>query len=136
VVAPGGTAAPLRTLVARDDVIVYGAKTGTIDSLGDVADDARACERFNINHTVPGKPGDQPYHLACDERGSARINDSLLVVGFAAVPSEGAPVPLTLVLRFQGVGDVGFAVRVVEPFIDLTADYFGALRVDSGAVAP
>ena len=113
-----GTAAPL---AKRKDVVWYGAKTGTIDSLGDIAENRHACEAWNRAHTLAGAKV-QPYHLDC---GGARkaLNDSLLALGFSA-----SGVPLTLVVRYQRAGsaNVGYAVDAAGAFLDVIVDYFSA----------
>jgi hypothetical protein len=115
-----GTAAPLGK---RKDVVWYGAKTGTIDSLGDVAENRAACAAWNRAHTIAGAR-DQPYHLDC---GGARkaLNDSLLALGF-----DAGGVPLTFVVRYQrvGSGGVGYAVEAAEAFLDVIVDYFAPAR--------
>src|SRR5690606_18751040 len=48
-----GTAARgLGDLLGDPGVLLYGAKTGTIDSLADVAERRAACRRFNQAHTL------------------------------------------------------------------------------------
>ncbi|MBT8495222.1 MAG: hypothetical protein KJO07_19405, partial [Deltaproteobacteria bacterium] len=111
--AAGGTATVLGTRLRELGVVAFGAKTGTIDSLGDIAESPAACKRFNLNHTVPGQK-EQPYHLECGKRSSS-ISDSLLVVGFG-VKTEGKLVPVVLALRFQAVGGSGFAAKVADLF--------------------
>jgi hypothetical protein len=121
-----GTAAGLAPRLADPDLVFYGAKTGTIDSLGDIAEDRRACEAWNRAHTVPGAR-EQPYHLDCRTPDRRELNDSLLVVGFGVRVDAGRIVPLTLALRYQRSGSAqpyGYAVHAVEPFLDLVADYF------------
>ena len=113
----------LATVVTGDaalGVTAYGAKTGTIDFLGDIADSKRRCRRYNVNHTVPANE-QQPFQLDCD--GSERVSDSLVVVGFG-VPAQVGEVPLVLALRYQGVGGSGFAARVADVFVEEAASYF------------
>jgi hypothetical protein len=123
-----GTAAGLAPRLADPDLVFYGAKTGNIDSLGDIAENRRACEAWNRAHTVPGAPGDaQPYHLDCASADRRELNDSLLVLAFGVRVDAGRVVPLTLALRYQRSGSAqpyGYAVHAAEAFLDLIADYF------------
>ena len=116
-----GTAKELKLLLDNNSRLhLYGAKTGTVDSLDDIASSRAACASFNEAHT-PADSSDKRYRLNC-QPGSHAPDDSLFVIGFGVVTSTET-VPLTLVLRFQGVG-TGFAARVVTPFLALVADYF------------
>ncbi len=123
-----GSARQLRPLLADPRISFYGAKTGTIDSLADIAEARAACEHFRTGHTVPDRPAkkaSQPYWLACGKRrADASINDSLLLVSFA-VEGEAGPVPLTLGLRFQRSGP-GFATEVARHYLALIHSYFAA----------
>jgi hypothetical protein len=126
----GGTArAALGALLADPRFVVYGAKTGTIDSLADVAENRAACEQFAAGHTVPDRPAEpksQPYWLGCGKRAAKSVNDSLLVVSFA-VRAGDELVPLTLGLRFQRSGP-GLASRVAVHFMDVIHDYFAPAK--------
>jgi hypothetical protein len=102
-------------------LVVFGAKTGTIDSLGDIAESKEACKRFNLNHTVPGQK-EQPYHLECGRR-SESISDSLVVVGFGVKGEGDQLIPIVLALRFQAVGGSGFAAKVADLFAAEVARY-------------
>ena len=65
VLRPGGTAArTFAGLLADPRLVLYGAKTGTIDNLGDVAERPKACAAWNQAHTIAGS-AHQPYHLRC-----------------------------------------------------------------------
>ena len=146
----GTLAAPMAPFLADPGLVFYGGKTGTIDSLADVAENLEACEHFRTGHTITDRPADdrsQPYWLACGEkRTSALINDSLVVISFGVrtdvaagsepgsdatadrsnTPSaraEPAVIPLTLGLRFQRSGP-GFATRVAPHYIDAIRAYF------------
>lgn len=117
-----GTARRLFTRYARDrDIVFYGAKTGTMDSLDDIAENPRACRRYNQNRTLSGAT-EQPFQLACDTKNAA--NDSLLVIGFGVRDGDSdAFIPMTLALFFQRSGD-GFAVHIANEFIELVRSYF------------
>jgi hypothetical protein len=120
-----GTARALGPLLSEDGVIVYAAKTGTIDSLADVAEQRSACREFDRAHTVPDRGAvraEQPYWLGCG-RGRDDIDDSLLLLSFGVVDHKGAIVPLTLALRFQRSGP-GLATAVARHYVDVTRQYF------------
>lgn len=130
VVQRGGTASQALGPLNRDPrFIIYGAKTGTIDSLADVAEKRADCDHFAIGHTIPDQPKErakQPYWLPCTKNRKAleRVNDSLLVVSFAVrTGNEGDLVPLTLGLRFQR-GGLGLAALVTHHYMDVIHDYF------------
>ena len=58
----------MRGLSDDPRIVLYGAKSGTIDSLGDVAEDPAKCARANARKTIAGRPEraeDQPYWLQC-----------------------------------------------------------------------
>ncbi len=122
VVQPGGTAArALRAVLADPRVIVYGAKTGTIDALADVGEQPRACRAWNARHTIPGRPATaaaQPYWLAC---GEPAPDDSLLVIAFGVKTAHGI-VPLTLALELQRSGK-GVAAAVARHYVDAIVAY-------------
>ena len=121
-----GTAAHLAGRLADDKIVLYGAKTGTVDSLGDIVERRNACEAWNRAHTLAGAAV-QPYHLDCADPGRNELNDSLFVIGFGVKQSDGTVLPFTLALRYQRAGSVppyGYAVYAVEEFLDLVADYF------------
>jgi hypothetical protein len=121
-----GTAKELKKALRDPRVVLYGAKTGTIDSLGDVAERASSCRAWNETHTPPD--GSTRYHLpegggSCPGKAPS---DSLLALGFGVKTAQGI-VPMTLLLRFQGVRgeQVGFAVLAAAPFLAVVADYVG-----------
>ncbi|MCE9575606.1 MAG: hypothetical protein K8W52_20815 [Deltaproteobacteria bacterium] len=122
VVQPGGTAAKaLRAVLADPRVIVYGAKTGTIDALADVSEKTRACEAWNQRHTIPGRPASttaQPYWLTC---GRSAPDDSLLVIAFGVKTAHGV-VPLTLAIDLQRSGK-GVAASIARHYIDALVAY-------------
>ena len=129
VVRSGTAARALRSLLSDPRIEVYGAKTGTVDSLGDIATRKARCERFRDSHTLTDRrrtPESQPYWLECGARGE--VDDSLLVLSFAVVTSAGGRVPLTLGLAYQRSGS-GLAARVATHYVDLIADYFAAGEV-------
>ncbi|HVV88031.1 MAG TPA: hypothetical protein VHE35_33550, partial [Kofleriaceae bacterium] len=106
---PGGTASKaLSPLFADPRITLYAAKTGTIDSLGDIAEDPRRCARWNRSHTVAGQRA-QPYQIAC---GKPIDDDGLLLLAFG-VHTSGGVIPFTLALRFERVGATAatFAAR-------------------------
>ncbi len=126
VVRSGTAARALNPLVSDRRIEIYGAKTGTVDSLGDVASRKKQCERFRQAHTLNDRPRaaeSQPYWLECGRLGE--VDDSLLVISFAVITSSGGRVPLTLGLAFQRSGS-GLAARVAVHYIDAIADYFAA----------
>ena len=113
-------AAPVRSVGA-----IYGAKTGTIDSLGDVAARREACLAFRDAHTLADRPrklSDQPYWLDCESKAQPP-DDSLVLVAFGVPTPQGGVTTLTLGLRFQRSGG-GFAALAARHYIDLVRDYF------------
>jgi hypothetical protein len=125
VVRTGTAARALAPILADPSVVLYGAKTGTIDSLGDVAASSKACAAFREAHTLADKPlkaADQPYWLRCGADAQTP-DDSLLLVAFGVPTPGGGVTPLTLGLRFQRSG-AGFAAHVARHYIDLVRDYF------------
>src|SRR5262249_31931889 len=123
-----GTASHLAPRLSDPGLVFYGAKTGTVDSLGDIVEKPAACAAFNKAHTLAGAAS-PPSHLHCASPSRNELNDSLLVVGFGVKQPGGGVVPLTLAVRYQRVGTVppfGYAVYAIEPFLDVIADYFGA----------
>ncbi len=121
-----GTASQLAPRLDDPDLVFYGAKTGTIDSLGDIVERRASCERWNRSHTIPGAAS-QPYHLDCRDPDRGDLNDSLLVLSFGVKQEGGVVVPLTLALRYQragSVGNTGYAVYAADAFLDVIADYF------------
>jgi hypothetical protein len=126
VVRSGTARHGLGALLTDPGVVIYGAKTGTIDSLADVAERTRACERFRTAHTVADRARDgkdQPYWLPCGAAAKgATLDDSLVLVSFGVATEEGT-VPFTLGLRFQRTGG-GFAAEVARHYIAVVRDYF------------
>jgi hypothetical protein len=123
----GPAAKTLRPLLADETIAVYGVKTGTIDSLADIAEKPEACEAFRGSHTVPDRDatdGAQPYWLDCKRRASGDVNDSLLIISFG-IRTDAGVVPLTLGLRFQRSG-LGLATASARYYIDAIRDYFVA----------
>lgn len=122
----GGTARALRPLLSDPRFRVYGAKTGTIDSLADIVESDRACGHFQVGHTISDRPSErraQPYWLPCAARRTpTTVNDSLLLIALSVTTPKGE-LPLTLGLRFQRSGP-GFATRVVGHYLDLIHAYF------------
>jgi hypothetical protein len=123
VIAQGGTAhRALGPLFNDPRLTLYGAKTGTIDSLATVARNRPACEAWNRRHTVVGRPlapASQPGWLEC---GKAPPDDSLFVIAFSIATPSG-PVPITLGISLQRAGK-GAAARLAPQLIAAIADYF------------
>ncbi|HEU5056530.1 MAG TPA: hypothetical protein VFU21_08385 [Kofleriaceae bacterium] len=127
VVRSGTASRALAGLLSDPGVVIYGAKTGTIDSLADIAERPAACARFNQAHTRPDRPAradQQPYWLDCGARATTP-DDSLLLVSFGVPTQRGGMVPLTLGIRFQRAG-AGFASEVAPHFVAVIRDYFAA----------
>ena len=125
VVRHGTAARALSSLLTDTSIAIYGAKTGTIDSLGDVAAHRKACAAFRDSHTLadrPRKQGEQPYWLACGKE-AAPPDDSLLLIAFGVPTPGGGVTPLTLGIRFQRSG-AGFAAQAARHYIDVVRDYF------------
>jgi hypothetical protein len=125
VVTRGTASRSLAPLLARADVEIYGAKTGTIDSLADIAAKKKACDNYREGRTLAGRrktARTQPYWIECDKNARS-LDDSLLLVSFS-IRTEGGRVPLTLGLQFTRSG-TGFAARVAPHYIELIRDYFG-----------
>ncbi len=120
-----GTARSLEPLLHEDGLVIYAAKTGTIDSLADLAEERAACRAFDEAHTIPDRPAtasQQPYWLGCGATQRA-IDDSLLLLSFGVVDASGSIVPLTLAIRFQRGGS-GLATSVARHYVDVIRDYF------------
>jgi len=134
VVQRGGTAAlGMKPVLADARVIVYGAKTGTIDALADVSEHKNACEAWNEAHTILGRPATedaQPYWLPC---GKSAADDSLFVVAFG-VRTERGVVPLVLALDYQRTGK-GVTAAIARHYIDAIAAYFSATASASATSA-
>src|SRR5215831_11612011 len=69
----------LGALLSEPKIIVYGAKTGTIDSLADIARKQASCESWNERHP-------RATQLEC---GKTPPDDSLFVIAFGVVTSRG-----------------------------------------------
>jgi hypothetical protein len=142
---PSGTGRRLLPLLQEEGIILYGAKTGTIDALRDLAENASACASYNEAHRLPEESPAAPrgtrlasesnrYALPCGRAGAARdINDSLLAVAFGVRQQAGVQ-PLLLVLRFQGTGQ-GYATGVARPFIAAIRAYFAGGAADPAAAS-
>jgi hypothetical protein len=92
-------------------LVIYAAKTGTIDSLADIARRPRACAAWNARH-------DRRSHLEC---GKAPPDDSLFVIAFGVVTPQGT-IPITLAVQLQRAG-TGAAARVAPSFVREIAKY-------------
>jgi len=113
VVQTAGTAhAHLGELLADPKIVIYGAKTGTIDSLADIARRPAACQAWNEHHP-------RATQLLC---GKAPPDDSLFVIAFGVVTPHGT-VPITLGVQLQR-GAKGTATHVAPEFVRAIADYF------------
>ncbi len=112
VVRPNGTAyAGVKELLADPKLVIYGAKTGTIDSLADIARNPRACARWNASHVAAAK-------LEC---GRAPPDDSLLVIAFGVVTPKGT-IPITLGIQLQRAGKSA-ATKAAPVFVQTIARY-------------
>jgi len=112
VVQTGGTAnTPLAALLADPNIIVYGAKTGTIDSLADIARSPTGCRRWNESHVAAAK-------LEC---GKAPLDDSLFVIAFGVVTPHGT-IPITLGIQLQR-GGKSAAAKATPAFVHAIVDY-------------
>lgn len=112
VVRPNGTAhAMLKDLLADPNIVIYAAKTGTIDSLADIARNRTACRRWNESH-VPAA------QLEC---GRAPPDDSLFVIAFGVVTPRGT-IPITLGLQLQRAGKSA-ASKATPAFVRAVASY-------------
>jgi hypothetical protein len=112
VVRVGGTThGALAGVLADRRVRVYGAKTGTTDSLAEVARHSDACAAWNASHVAE-------LQLACGRRPP---DDSLFVIAFGVVTPSGT-VPITLAIQLQRAG-AGAAATAAPAFIDAIASY-------------
>jgi hypothetical protein len=112
VVRPQGTAhAAAGSLLAEPHITVYGAKTGTIDSLAEVGRRRGACAAWNKTHGPRAQ-------LAC---GKQPADDSLFVIAFGVETSSGT-IPITLGIQLQRAGS-GAAARATPAFIRAIAHY-------------
>jgi hypothetical protein len=112
VLRAGGTAhAGAGALLADPALAVYGAKTGTIDSLADIARRPRACAAWNARHIARSR-------LEC---GKTPPDDSLFVIAFGVVTPKGT-IPITLGVQLQRAGS-GTAARVAPHFVREIAKY-------------
>jgi hypothetical protein len=112
VVQTAGTAhAHLGELLTDPKIIIYGAKTGTTDSLADIAHKDAACRAWNERHS-------QATQLTC---GKTPADDSLFVIAFGVVTTHGT-IPITLGLQLQRAGK-GAAAHVTPELVHAIADY-------------
>lgn len=112
VVQTAGTAhVHLGAMLADPKIIIYGAKTGTIDSLADIARKKPSCEAWNEHHP-------RATQLDC---GKTPPDDSLFVIAFGVVTPHGT-IPITFGLQLQRSGK-GSAARVTPDFVHAIADY-------------
>ena len=129
---PGGTAnRALGGLFADPRVTLYAAKTGTIDSLGDIAEDPRRCARWNQAHTVAGQRA-QPYRLAC---GAPIDDDGLLLLAFG-VHTDAGVIPFTLALRYERVGATAATFAARHYLAAILAYFTGAWSSTPPPAAP
>lgn len=134
VVRRGTATRALRPLFDDPRVVFYGAKSGTIDSLGDVAEDAGKCERSNKRRSIAGRPlrpEDQPYWLAC---GKPVADDSLFLVAFGVRTERGLE-RFTLGLRFERTGRSAATVAARHYIAAITAYFTGAWSMPASASA-
>jgi hypothetical protein len=112
VVQAAGTAqAQLGDLLRDPRLVVYGAKTGTTDSLADLAHRPAACRAWNERHP-------RPTQLDC---GKTPPDDSLFVIAFGVVTARGT-IPITLGIQLQRAGKTS-ASRVAPELMRAIADY-------------
>lgn len=112
VVQNAGTAhAHLGELLADPKIVIYGAKTGTIDSLADIARKQTSCETWNERHS-------KATRLDC---GKTPPDDSLFVIAFGVVGPRGT-IPITLGIQLQR-GGKGSAPHITPEFVRAIADY-------------
>lgn len=140
VVRSGTADSALGPLLTDARFTLYGAKTGTIDSLADIAEKKEPCAHFATGHTVPDKAqnkAQQPYWLPCTKRRKSlvAVNDSLLIVSFAVRTVADEQIPLTLGLRFQRSGP-GLAARVARHYLDVIHDYLAAPTAPASSPIP
>jgi hypothetical protein len=122
VMLPGGTAArAMRPLLADKRVVFYGAKTGTIDSLADVARKPSACAAWNRRHTIAGRPADRAHQPGWLDCGVTPPDDSLFLVAFGVVTPTGT-IPITLGIHLQR-GGKGSAALATRRYVDAIARY-------------
>jgi hypothetical protein len=115
----------MRPLLDDPRFVLYGAKSGTIDSLGDITEDLAKCERYNRRRTVAGRPlrvADQPYWLSC---GKPVADDSLFLVAFGVRTDRGIE-RFTLGLRFERVGKSAATVAARHYLAAIAAYFTGA----------
>jgi hypothetical protein len=112
VVQAAGTAhAQLGALLADPNLVIYGAKTGTTDSLAGIARRNGSCRAWNERHS-------KATRLAC---GKVPPDDSLFVIAFGVVTPRGT-IPITLGLQLQR-GGKGSAAHVTPELVHAIADY-------------
>jgi hypothetical protein len=112
VVQPAGTShGALAELLADPHVVIYGAKTGTIDSLADLARSASACRTWNARHVAAAR-------LEC---GKAPPDDSLFVIALGIVTPKGT-IPITLGIQLQR-GGKSAAARATPAFVHAISAY-------------
>ncbi|HEX8106218.1 MAG TPA: hypothetical protein VF516_00760 [Kofleriaceae bacterium] len=112
VVQVAGTAhAQIGALLAEPKLLIYGAKTGTTDSLADIAHKDAACRAWNDRHPPAAQ-------LTC---GKTPPDDSLFVIAFGVVTARGT-VPITLGVQLQRAGK-GAAAHVTPEIVHAIASY-------------
>jgi hypothetical protein len=112
VLRPGGTAhAGAGSLLEDPAIYVYGAKTGTVDSLAEIARRPRACAAWNARHAPRAR-------LEC---GKPPPDDSLFVIAFGVITPRGT-IPVTLGLQLQRAGS-GAAARAAPTLVSAIAKY-------------
>lgn len=112
VVQAAGTAqGQIGDLLGDPKLVIYGAKTGTTDSLADIAHKDAACRAWNERHAPRAQ-------LVC---GKTPPDDSLFVIAFGVVTSHGT-VPITLGVQLQR-GGKSSAAHVTPELVRAIADY-------------
>jgi hypothetical protein len=122
VMRPGGTAhAALSSLLDDPRVAIYGGKTGTIDSLADIARRPKACAAWNARHTIADRPRDRAHQPGWLDCGATPPDDSLFVLAFGVVTPRGT-IPITVGVQLQR-GGKGAAARATRLYVDAITAY-------------
>jgi hypothetical protein len=121
VVQEGTAKTPFAEVLKDPNITIYGAKTGTIDSLAEIARHTSSCETWNAHHTVPGQPLDRAHQPSWLDCGKAPPDDALFVVAFGVTTKTGV-VPVTLGIQLQR-GGKSSAARAAPHFVTAIAKY-------------
>jgi hypothetical protein len=116
VVREGGTAHRALAKIASEPwLAIYGAKTGTTDSLAGIARDRAACARWNASQPPAA-------HLDCGKRTP---DDSLFVIAFGIVVPDHGTIPITLGVYLQRGGKQS-AAQLAPTIMERVARELGA----------